>query len=269
VNKTLIVAGSASVAALVTGATGGYFFAKRKFDREIEGLIAKEVAATKKYFSVLLMEAKTQKPESPEDIIPDVVELDETPELTVQDKASIAARRKAGSALVDYQGVSKKPGGPEKRNIFTDHAVKAPPARDPETGQFVPKKATVEGEPSDPYLIEMDDYLSGDSEYTQKQFVYFIRDNTLIDPENNDEAVADGLIPEGLLLSFPEVPDGVSNIICVRNDALEEDYEIRLDHGSLTERMNLGEEDPEDDYNDEEPEDSSDWVDAKAPRSHF
>jgi len=228
----------------------------------MDDLIAAEVDKTKKYFSVLLMEARSAKPESPTDIPveddDEELELEaedseEERELTEADERAIAKGRKvlrdASTALTNYQGFAAKPSIEElvQNNIFTKEASKKPtlPPRGPH-GQFVARDSVhdeqEEAHPA-PYLIMMEDYLLNDMEFEQKQLRYFVRDKTLIDPEDNDEAVDNAVVGEDNLTQFPQAPKDEMSIICVRNEGLRTDYEIRLVHESLTEYMGLGEED--------------------------
>lgn len=277
-NKTYLIAGSASAATLVIGATGGYFLAKRRFDATVEERIATEVNATKKYFSVLLMEAREGKPDSPEEIRPeqvedDVAEGDDEPELSEADRQAIARHRQrqteAGVVLTNYQGYADTPNttGVVEQNIFSnpDVAKKTPkklPPRDPSTGHFVARAdeedgpEAAESEPAassielTPYLIGHDDFLLGEMDFEQENLKYFVNDKTLIQVYDNEPVDIDR-VGEALLTLFPQVPEGHPSIICVRNEGLRIDYEIQLDESSLTEYMGLGESDadlPDEEY---------------------
>ncbi len=256
-NKSYLIAGGASVASLTIGGVGGYLIAKKKFNATVDGLIALEVQKTKKYFSVLLMEAeKKARPltsltpvedESPQ----------ETEELTAEDQEVITKGREklreAATALVNYQGFSDKPSLTDvvSSNIFTkDTPKKKLPPRDP-TGKFIPAKSTEEAEQT-PYLISAEDFLLNDPEHDQENLKYFVKDNTLIDYSN--ETVEISRVGEVNLTLFPATEKDEPSIICVRNEGLGIDYEILLTSESLTEYMGLGEEEDEeiDDYADNE-----------------
>lgn len=261
--KYLIVGGVSAVASLAAGGAGGYLVAKRKFDKKVDGLIALEVEKTKKYFSVLLMEAK----KAPivdvlmTDKVLDMMDAEETErsdevekELTEADEKAIAKGRKvlgeAKEALVNYQGFAQKPDLSTlvTSNIFTKEAPKKRlPPRDPTTGHFMPKKdQEEEGVEQTPYLISQEEFLLNDGEFEQKNLRYFKQDDTLIDVEMNDEVVENAVVGAVNLTLFPDVSEGETSIICVRNEGLEIDYEIQLMTESLTDYMGLGENEGDD-----------------------
>lgn len=263
-NKTtILVAGGASAVSLAAGAAGGYFYAKRRFDATLDGLIALEVAKTKKYFSVLLTEAKNgnAKPDDPADIPSEVdeeLELegeDSDEELSEKDLKTIAEGRKtqveATEALTNYQGYSKQeaPQTTVAHNIFSNAAPskKPLPPRGP-GGKFVPKSQARKKE-IEPQLIDERTFLLNEDEQEQKSLLYFKHEDTLIDIEQNNEPVDNAVIGEVNLTLFPE-PDSLGeSTIYVRNEGLGADYQVKLMGESLTDYIGLGE-DPDFDETD-------------------
>lgn len=267
-NKTILIAGGTAVVSLAIGGTAGYFVAKKQFDDELDERIAREVGAVEKHYSVLLMEARSGKPDSPADIpkhsdrddvaLTDAVsahpELDETELAELEARADIL-RANAQYAQTNYQGISTKlvSDKPElsslvESNIFTkDKQKKTLPPRD-ETGKFVPKhqrktelSTPEEDQTDDPYLITAEEYLHNYTDYDQKTLRYFVKNDTLIDPENNDEAVDNDVIHPANLTQFPPEDEQGQRHIYVRNDGLKTDYEVQLMEEDLTDYMGLGE----------------------------
>lgn len=257
-NKTYLIAGGTAVVSLAAGATGGYFLAKKKFDETIEGLIAFEVRKTQARYEELLATAQASVEETTAVAViedePLVLEAEDSGEevITPADQKIID---NANVALVNYQGVKPNPPLDEvvARNIFTDTTGHKPkkklPPRDAETGKFRPKKSVpaqpkADSSNDDPYKITEEEFLLNDGEYTQQNLLWYANDQTLVDLEDNNEAVDVGRVGEVNLTLFPEERDpNVSPTIFVRNDALQTDYEIRLTLESLTEAMGLGESD--------------------------
>lgn len=263
-NKTtILIAGGASAASLAAGGAAGYLYAKRKFEATVDGLIETEVAKTKKYFSVLLAEARSGKPDDPADLnrstTKDVQEPDdeEPEELTEADLKAIEKGRetlaRAGKALTDYQGFAKTSNDTDvvENNIFSSSATpkKQLPPRGP-GGKFQSKKSVQEPEPSTegdpPQRISEQEFLLNDGEFEQKNLLYFINDKTLIDVENNNEPVDEGLVGEVNLTLFPPADEDGGSSIYVRNAGLEIDFEVRLMTESLTEFIGLGDSEGED-----------------------
>lgn len=256
--KTVAIVAGASATSLAAGGAAGYLIAKRKFDATVESRIAFEVEKTKKYFSILLQEARegNAKPASPADIpIDDEEDVEEQEEELTEDDLRVIEKGRerladASRALVDYSGFADKPALEdvvEKHNIFTESEngtapKKATPKRGP-GGKFVKKSASAKATPEQtPYIITQEDFLLNDGEYEQRNLLYFKQDDTIIDLENNDEVVSNAVIGEVNLTLFPAPEEGEEgSTICVRNDALETDYEVRLMEQGLTEYMGLGE----------------------------
>lgn len=256
-NKTILIAGGAAVASLAAGGVGGYFLAKKKFDATLDDLIALEVEKTKKYYSVLLMQAR-EKPESLEELATEDAGgeggADEEECVTPREGWSEAVQaakesgrastaNNASKAMVDYQSYATKPPLSEvvPSNIFAkDKSKKELPPRDPQTGHFLPKNTVEPTQTDDPYLITHEEFLQGEMEYDQENLFYFIRDETLIMVADNESVDIDRVGEVNLTL-FPKTPKDEPSIICVRNDGLQIDYEIHLRHDSITEYLGLGE----------------------------
>lgn len=272
-NKTYLIAGGASVASLAIGGAAGYFIARRRFNTELDIRIEDELKKTVKHYSVLLMEARSGKPDSPADIQQTEQEEDLTPEdeeVIVQGRQTLA---NAAKALTDYKGISTKNrdivGADKpaletvvKHNIFTDAASqskKTLPPKDPETGRFIkrPKDEPAESkhDGDDPYIITHEEFLLNEPEHEQENLYYFHNDKTLIQVYDNEPVDIDRVGEVNLTL-FPEVLEGEESIVCVRNPWLQFDYEIKLMDESVTEYMGLGTEDGDNDPADEEDEDN-------------
>jgi hypothetical protein len=272
VNKTYLIVGGASVASLAAGAVGGYLAAKKRFDKHLDRLIAEQVEATRKQYSVMLMEQKTsQKPASPADIARQkaiyeaaqkVVEEEEPPLTKAQEEAKVKADR----ALTNYQGMAKPDlGDVVKSNIFTtEQRGKKLPARD-ENGKFLPKDAAptvtkTRGGHPDPYIIEPDEFLRNTPEHEQDSLLWFAKDETLIVVADS-ESFALSKVGDDFMHFFPEGEE--PSVVYVRNEGMGEDYQITRTFESLTEYMGLGESD-EDLPADEDEDDEDDPAKERA-----
>lgn len=277
-NKTLLVAGGTALVSLAAGAAGGYFFAKKRFDEELPGIIENETEAIKKHYSLMLMEARNGKPSDPADLprredeteegseLPDPDELSdaEQEELTGRDEAVIEKlRSNAKVALTDYQKIStdkvasqgvSASGKTVTKNIFADAESKAQrplPPRGP-GGKFRPRTAREENN-DPPQIIDAETYLLNDSEHDQESLMYFVNDRTLVLTADPSEALDIALVGEVNLTLFPDVPEGQPSMIYVSNTGLRTDYEIKRMDESLTDFLGLGE-------NSEEAGNPSAWV---------
>jgi hypothetical protein len=240
-NKTYLIAGGASVVSLAVGAAGGYLFAKRTFLSSLEEVVAREVNETKKYYSVLLMQAR-EKPESPEDVV-----ITETPPAPKVDPAVEANGKKA---LTDYQTFAANGvASPVESNIFDQQTGKKRyPPRDPKTGHFVKKDEPKE---ETPYLITEEEFLD-DEELNSESLWYYANDDTLVLVADIGEALDNAVVGEVNLTLFPS--DADPSVIYVRNEGLSINYQITRTYASLTEEMGLGDTETGDEIDEEEVE---------------
>jgi hypothetical protein len=256
-NKTIVIAGGAAVASLAVGATGGYLYAKTKLTKEMDLRLENEIAETKKYFSVLLAEAKAGKPEtvtevitsdpSPAEIL-DVIDEEEVEEPT---KEQILRDRNGPRALVNYQGFAKPDlSQVVENNIFSSTATpkKKLPPRD-ESGKFLPVPGNTLDEsdmPEEtPYIITAEVFLANSPDHHQENVKYFVHDKTVLDTAN--ESVDIELIGEVNLTLIPTEPGGDGRrYICVRNEVLMVDYEVELTEERVAVYMGLGDVDEDD-----------------------
>lgn len=257
-NKTIIlVAGGTSVVSLAAGAAGGYFFAKKKFDAQIndtvDAIVAEEVEKAKTYYAVRQMD---QKP----DLDTLLVVEEETPlpleaeatdeELAVLNEAlnaKIEPVERAAAALTDYRGFADQtPADVVESNIFSDNAApkKKLPPRDEQTGKFRKREEDQdEDDEQQSRLITAEEFMIGAEhegvEYDQESLLYFVHENTLVLKADYNESVDEEVIGRVNLTLFPQ--DDEPSVIFVRNDTRQIDYEITRTEDSLAEAMGFGE----------------------------
>jgi hypothetical protein len=261
-NKTILIAGGASVASLAAGATGGYFFAKKKLGKEFDTRLDKELETIKKHHAVQLMQAKENKP-SLEELAKKIEEparddagwlvrgenesdesynnrvdaeyKEET--LTDEEIAEAEQREVEGEkALVDYRGISTKavqstnesPADKARRLIGKTNPRPLPPRGD--GGKFVKRD---EGTPDGvevvtdgPYVITQDDFLGNPFDYDQENLRYFAAEDTLLDYSN--DVIMSSAVGEINLKNFVATNPEAGDILCVRHEAIGFDYEIQF-----------------------------------------
>ena len=208
-NKTVLIAGGTAVVSLAIGGAAGFAFAKKKMESQVAELITAEVLKTKKHYSLLMQQMREGKPESPADLVQDNRELPiyppaaemATPAIDSEPVQLFVAQQRAAATTVDYTAYSRGDLTERVQNIF-DREENRPPAqkpRDPQTGRFV-SRSEQDVDSSDPYIISFDDFATSDN--PQRQLYYFYHEQTLIDPENENEVVDTHEIGEENLNQF-------------------------------------------------------------------
>lgn len=272
-NKTILVAGGACVASLAAGATGGYLFAKNKLGKAFDERMEHELSTIRKRHAIQLQEARTKpslddleptKRKSPAELLGEHMgvsvdnlvgpKVEEEPPVSEEAKRRERFEHRAKAALTDYAGISAQNGHGDvtltTENIFRQDKAHPPlPPRDTATGKFIPRpkeEITDEG----PYLIDETMFLANVQEHHQRSLLWFFHNQVLcekLDGEVDDFDIdkVGGLDEDGVcqnLTKFDEkIPKDEPNYIYIRNDDLEEDYQIQLTFGTLEEYMGMGE----------------------------
>lgn len=245
-NKFHLILSGSVVGALAAGGTAGYLFAKKEFAKKVEGLIEAEVAATRRYYSLQIMQLKQGKPATPGEML--AQKTAEHDEAEVEEEPSdedVLAAEDAKKAATNYRGYSRpdgEQGDSVKHNIFSDST---PPPRNltrsqerDANGKFLPKTPLklVENSQADepPELIDEDTFLA-DDDCEEENLKYFPEEKELLDYAR--ESVDIERVGEVNLTLFPDVEEGTPSVIFVRNHGLQIKYEILRMEVPLTEFM--------------------------------
>jgi hypothetical protein len=237
-NKTILIAGGASLASLAAGGAAGYFFARKQATAEFEQKLESEMEAMRKHYALREMDKK-----------PSLEELAE--QMALVDEPSdeeILLEQTAKTAQTNYQGYAGKASTDaiEQNNIFSSSAKpgKLLPPRDENSGRFRSTKAMAGiEEPADgaPYLITDEDFLENKTDYFQVYLLYFVGEDTLVKAHETGETLDNAVVGQDNLEKFPKVMEGEERRIFVRNDQVEEDYEILMMHEPLVDYIGLQE----------------------------
>lgn len=237
-NKTYLIVVGTCAASLAAGSAGGYFFAKKKYLGQLEETVDREVAAAKKLYSLQAMDVKPPL-EAIVSAYDDIVEENEPLPLEAEEELS----KPATEALVNYQGFIKTAPKDEviESNIFSNSSPKKlMPPREPGTGKFVSKDKPVEivKDKPEPFPISEDDFLANLPEHQQESVLFFVHDDTAVMEADYNEVVDAGRIGQ---FQLEKLKTSDNNVIYIRNDGLQEDYQVTRTTDSLTEAMGLGE----------------------------
>jgi flagellar basal body-associated protein FliL len=214
--KLSIVVGTTAIVSLAAGSAAGYFIALKILEKKYEGRLQEEVESTKKFYAKLYKKDEFQTPES-----------------TMKEIAPGAAE--AAAALINYQGrgsksfevVDTKKEFVEEvlSNIFSDT-----------TTEEISEKEKRDRTEEAPYILTKDEFMENDSEYTQSTVTYFGGDKVLIDSREDMIEEVDMTVGEGNLERFGH-GSGDPNVLYVRNDRLELEFEILLSRGKYSKEV--------------------------------
>jgi hypothetical protein len=245
-NNPWLLAG-VGVIALSIGATAGYFIARKVLEPKYEKIAAQEIAEAKLFYA---SKHKQGNFSSPEMVVANLG-IDAPEEV-------LEAVKEATEAMVRYKGegetsenisdqMDEKEPAPKKierklptqvKNIFVDNA----PVED--DGEWSYEAELAGRTPGEPYIVHEDEYNENEDEHNQVTVTYFDGDDVLVDERERpipdvDETI--GLEATKLFGHGSRDP----NIVYVRNDRLELDFEVVRSTGKYAEIV-LGFVDPED-----------------------
>lgn len=233
-NKQYLILAGTAVAALAAGAAAGYYVGRKKATHEFELRLEVELETARNHYALQNRKANF----SPEDIVREL-DLEETAVATSARNSQPAEPVTTTKLRTAYHEIAQSyvaegaQAVAERASIWDKNNSTTPP-RGP-NGQFVKKDKPNE----DPYIIEQAEYLENDSEYEQEHLTYYVQDNTLLD--TSDKIVDNATVSEVALslLRAQEEKDEEDNVIYVRNEVLGIEYEIVINHDSVSATLGL------------------------------
>lgn len=239
-NNPAMVITAAVMGAAVGGAVG-YFVARKQLRAYYEDLATQEIAEARDFY------AELNKVDKDGAVI--------TPRKVLEDRHGAAT---AAEALRDYQGHTEEDiswnEDDERAERLQQKAAEKMEARrrDEEADRA---KINVFNSPvfdleeekkyrtkEEPYVITQDEFNAGEREFDQSSLTYFEDDDVLVDERDMPIRDMESVIGEDNLVRFGH-GSGDANLVYIRNERLELDYEVVKSTGSyVDEVLGLGEE---------------------------
>lgn len=199
-----------SVLSFLTGAGSTYLFVSHRLEQKYSDEMKKEIKNAEDYYSRLFKRGEYEDP----------VELEAT-STRLEEDAEKAYNEYAGrvSSVPEDEPAETEEDLEESRvvNIFDSPGIPDPSiwAEDRENQR--------------PYIIDHDEYMSGDSDYSQSTLTFFVEDGVLVDekdmPVADNSRDLDKFVGEDNMTRFGH-GSGDPNVVYIRNDVLEADYEV-------------------------------------------
>jgi len=210
--KIVLVVGGASLTSLVSGLLGGYFYAKHVLAKKFAQELSEEIDATKAYYRQLY---KKDEFETPEQAVAELI--GEEKDTKLSDIAPNISKEQFEETLTRLK-YHTPPSKVVRKNVFVPDVPNLNLPDDP-------------ANESDPYVISVDEFMAGDKGYEQVSLTFYAQDETLAEHDDTIVTNVNELVGVRNLTKF----GGVSNdprIVYVRNDRLQNDFEIALHDGS-------------------------------------
>lgn len=221
-----------SVVSTSVGLTVGYALARRNLRTKYEALAEQEIAEAKVFY------ARLQKPARVEDVKVSVeVEDNMTEQLedlkeAVQglDYGSLASseddQRQAVDSIHNHNGDEDS-----GMSVFTESAAYTDEMTEEDQAERSNREAN-----ELPYIISMEEFMQGEKDYMQVTLTYYEKDDVLSDDKDVPVPDSDGVVGDDNLTKFGFLSKD-RNIVYVRNDRNEMDFEIIRHQGSFAETV--------------------------------
>lgn len=233
---------AASALSLASGASIGHILTKRVLSKKFDELMEKELDQAKAFYAKQSKEGEFSDPEELakkyqendlEDrlLAPDVEDIPEEARRDLTD-AIRTLKYHADSPETVVQKPSEKAEVREsiRKNIFENAA---PIDEEEDEDEFEREKSARDN--TRPYIISHDEYFNNDTDYNQNTITYFEEDDVLVDEEDTPIRNEVQVVGEGNLLFGRWSKD--ENIVYIRNEKLEVDFEVVRSHGSYAKEI--------------------------------
>lgn len=214
-----------SLASFAAGSAGTYFVLHKKlstkFQAEYDARLEKELKDTKRFYEKV---HKTGGFADPEKLVEELGL--ETPKVS----EPVEEDPKMTEALDALRKYTSDPSAAETtvelHNIFRESVRVDPTEEDDEEPD----------DPTVPYIISKDTYLEGEKDYEQSSYVYYMEDGVLTDEFDKVIEDEDKIVGEGNLHRFGYKSED-NNVVYIRNDRMEMDFEIMRSRGSYAKEV--------------------------------
>lgn len=225
-DKNLQIGVAAALSAAAGGAAG-YVFAKKKLRTHYENIAMREIEEAKNFYGSL---HKKDEDSSPEKVLaklhgPGAAEAVQAHRVYLGQADAPVATEEELMVEVEEEVVEEAAPLTIVNNIFIED----------EREFDYEKEASLRTE-TEPYIITEDEYLQSETGYEQSALTYYEGDGVLADDEDIPVPDSDALIGDDHLARFGHGSRS-ENVVFVRNDRIEMEFEVERSFGSFTEEV--------------------------------
>lgn len=229
--QVIILCVTAGVAAAIGGAVT-YYFTKKTLRQKYVERSNEEIAAAKAFYAVLHKKDELSDPTTALESYAGKVEgLEYTTIHPALEPIIDDGSDEAAELIIRGQEIAAAVGIPVKKLIENDYHD-----AEPNDEPFDYEEEMKNRNPSAPYVITIDEYMLGDKDYVQTSLTYFAGDDVLIDDKDEVINDADPVVGEENLKRFGHGSRD-NNIVYIRNEILEGDFEVVLNKNKYTQEV--------------------------------
>lgn len=212
--QQLVILGVTAGVSLVAGGTLAHFFTKKRVQAKYEQLIVDEVAAAKAFYSKL-------NKLDPVTLAKDITDQSSSESFR---EAVMAVNKYAGGQFADKDPMEEHVSS-NMHNVFSDNT--------PVDDTFNIDEEQITRTEEAPYVISREEFFENSTDFVQSTISYFDEDGVLVDEQDQPIEDSENTIGEYNLSRFGQGSHD-NKIVYVRNDRLQQEYEIVKSEGSYT-----------------------------------
>lgn len=212
-DERYLYAAGGVVVGIGVGIGATYMWFQKQFDKEVAEAVAQEKAAVQTIYAI----------RNQEDV--------PTPEELAEERGVLVEEVEILIREVDYSGEQEEKDAVDAelaevtRNVFTNYA---------NTSTWDADKEEADRDPSVPYVISHDEFFENEPDHIQAQLTWWSEDGVLADSE--DKPVDESIVGPDNLEKFGHGSRD-PNLVYVRNEAMDIDFEIAYAEGKYSEQV--------------------------------
>jgi hypothetical protein len=219
--------------ALIVGSTAAfvtYRIVKKRLKEEYAEIARQEIEEARAYYS------RNAKPASPAELAERYADEKKEDEAAPADVELAEVRRLSASyrsddieeARATLEEKPEEPVAPVNQNVFE--------MADPGTDEFDYEEEERKRSEDEPYILSHDEFMASEKDYQQVQFTYYEGDDVLCDEKDQVVEDEDAVVGAANLLQFGHGSKD-RNIVYIRNDRLQLEFEVVKSDGKYAEQV--------------------------------
>lgn len=212
----------------------GWKLAKRHFTKKYEAELEREMESARKFYGRL-----NKVDDNGDELTPEKLAERHRREEKAEQAAEALKEYQAGPMQYDKlskteqatvaAAVGAATDTPITSNIFLDGR-----ALNPE--EFDLTEEIKNRDPESPYVVSKDEFMENEPDYVQHSIVYYAGDDTLVDERDQPIEEIEATVGTENLSRFGH-GSGDKNIVYIRNDRVEADFEVAYSGGNYSEEV--------------------------------
>lgn len=213
----------------------GWKLAKRHFTKKYEAELEREMESARKFYGRL-----NKVDDNGDELTPEKLAERHRREEKAEEAADALRSYQDGSGKTQYNKIDPEKvqdsvtAGLEAQEVQQSNIFLDGRALNPE--EFDLTEEIKNRDPESPYVVSKNEFMENEPNYIQHSIVYYAGDDTLVDERDQPIEEIEGTVGTENLSRFGH-GSGDTNIVYIRNDRVEADFEVAYSGGNYSEEV--------------------------------